>query len=228
MPRSAVTLDASIVSNYYKSINWSPSTGLNNIHILNPQFQSPNAGIYTYHLTVVDSNGCISNDSVQITVLGKGKITSTMADILDFGDLGQCKSSNDTTFYITNTGDADVTFTSQSISTYFSIVEPNTPFTIKKGDSILIKINFSPTVAASVTGQLNFAGGKCGESYNWNLKGSKSKVLVSSSPGAIFMGNLIDCNTAAIDSIFTVNNSGADNAILRISQVKINSPFFIC
>lgn len=47
---------------------WSPTTGLDNPNIANPQVSRTDAGVYVYKITVTDSKGCSSTDEMSLTV----------------------------------------------------------------------------------------------------------------------------------------------------------------
>jgi gliding motility-associated-like protein len=55
---------------------WTPSTYLSNPNIANPYVNAPNAGTYTYNLSVTNAAGCksITTDAVTIKVLPKARI----------------------------------------------------------------------------------------------------------------------------------------------------------
>jgi gliding motility-associated-like protein len=55
---------------------WTPSTYLSNPNIANPFVNAPNAGTYTYNLSVTNAAGCksITTDAVTIKVLPKARI----------------------------------------------------------------------------------------------------------------------------------------------------------
>lgn len=61
-----VTIGSSPVSG--NNYSWSPATNLSSSSIANPQVNTPNVGTFQYIVTVSNSNGCTSRDTVIVTV----------------------------------------------------------------------------------------------------------------------------------------------------------------
>jgi hypothetical protein len=68
-------LSATISSNY-KSIKWSPTTGIDNIQITNP-IVSTNIET-TYEIVVIDSNNCANSDQVKVNIIALPKYSTTI------------------------------------------------------------------------------------------------------------------------------------------------------
>ena len=107
-------LSATISSNY-KSIKWSPTTGLDNIQIINP-IVSTNIET-TYEIAVIDSNNCVNSDQVKVNIialpkysttidrseicqLDSSKLTITTADVIDWTPKQNIKQMTAGAFYI--------------------------------------------------------------------------------------------------------------------------------
>jgi hypothetical protein len=79
-------LSATITSNY-KSIKWSPTTGIDNIQIINPIVSTSIET--TYEIVVIDSNNCANSDQVKVNIVALPKYSTT----IDRSEICQLDSS---------------------------------------------------------------------------------------------------------------------------------------
>ncbi|HET6244436.1 MAG: gliding motility-associated C-terminal domain-containing protein [Bacteroidetes bacterium] len=71
---TSLTIGGSPTSSPGNTYLWSPSESLDNALIANPSVTPANSAIY--HITVTDQNGCVSNDSVLVSVIPKIIVTN--------------------------------------------------------------------------------------------------------------------------------------------------------
>lgn len=182
------------------------------------------AGIYS--VTVTNDYGCSSTDSVEIKIIPPLSLTMDKTGI-DFGDLDPCSSKKIDSINILNTGSEDATIV-QVISTdnAFSLVSPIPQFIIPNGNSILVKISFSSSIANIHTGKIQLVS-VCGDTFSFNVTGRKLHPFVSSdSISNIDFGQSCIENSVTIDTVITIYNKGTADAVFQVPVVS-TPPFSV-
>ncbi len=168
-------------------------------------------GVYTSQLKI-DISPCDTVINIQVTGarVNQPFIVST---IPDFGML-MCdnRSSRDTTIIIKNKGGENLVITKALIagndSIAFTIIPPiASPVTIPPGDSVVLRIRFSPTKIGLHQAQFRVESNAVNSaSFNIILQGRKERTLLMTSAKLIDLGML--CPNEKRDSAFTVKNIG--------------------
>ncbi|MBU0567281.1 choice-of-anchor D domain-containing protein [bacterium] len=138
--------------------SWSPTTGLSNLNIANPNACPTTTATYT--LTVTDSNGCTDDDQVVVTVNPCVPDISVSPTFHNFGSVNAGSTSVAQTFTISNTGNADLVIGTLSLTgtdpLEFSIQSDNcSGQTLAPQNTCMVDVVFSPTSAGAKSANLS-------------------------------------------------------------------------
>ncbi len=222
--------------------HWSPSTGLNNPNISNP-IASPNITT-NYIVAVENSNGCISSDSVIVTVNTLPIVNAGNDVSICSGSSTQLNASGGVSYLWTPSTGLSNPYISNPIASPVAITTYTVKVTDANGcssnDDVQVKVNALPTAKAGFDAticlggstQLNASGGI---SYHWNPSSglSNSNIanpLASPLTTTIYSVTVTDSNgcTASDEVKITVNalpiaNAGIDTAICKGNSLQLNA-----
>lgn len=200
---------------------WSPAAGLDNPSGATPT-ASP-AATTQYILVVTDASGCVTRDTVLVSVT-QAKATLSTAS-LDFGELDGCRPTEVRTVTITNTGDTTLDLATTSVTgTGFMLVSV-VPRFIGPGESAVVTVSFSPVANGAHSGRLTIASVPCNVDLAVDLAGTAVLASASYTPTAIDFGATLACVTTRRDTTIVITNLGAKP--LTLSPAMIAAPFSI-
>ncbi len=173
------------------------------------------------------STGGVS-DSTDVEVEVANPSLTLSATSLTFGNEA-VNSAVAQTLTVSSTGAAAVTITAATVSgTGFSVSAPTLPLTLSPGDSTTLTVQFDPSLAGAVTGQLTIASDSS-SSNAVSLTGTGVPVLTAlSCTDASMTGSGTDpckvtLNAAAASGGFTVNLAISDTAVAVPSTVTVTA-----
>ena len=195
------------------------------VHVL-IHYEPNIAGNYSEDIRIPFEAGTCK-DTLKIALSGihiNPKMSSSLRNIV-FPDIMGCDPSRDTTITIQNTGTIDVVIVGVEPDTIFSTSGNNT--TIPAGESIDLKIKFSPKSTGFYSGILIIRYEPCGNADTVIVSGNKQGVMFVVSDSLNF-GDIVFCQEKIISKSlpFTIENrssSGIDGAVK--SLVQISNPF---
>ncbi len=203
------------------SYSWSPATGLSDPNVAQPEAFPQATTEYT--VTVTDARGCSVEHSVTVTVIPQPQIT-TSVDALDFGALGGCSPSADTTVVVTNSGQSAVTLTAVEVpSPHFSYTAPALPISIPAGQSVTLHFRYSPQTVGTHTAPVYLRFEPCEFRDTLELSGEKTEITVALSHSAVEFPPMPECELQTMDTTVILRNSGSEP--LQITSITVPTPF---
>ena len=167
-----------------------------------------------------------SNPSLTIPVTGAGVTQGTLGSnpaSLNFGSVtvGNNQSLSET---VTNTGGTSVTISQASVTgTGFSLNGITTPLTLTAGQSTTFNVKFTPTSAASTSGNVTLTSTASNPTLTIPLAGTGLAVgALGSNPSSLSFGNIILGSNQTLSE--TVTNTGGSS--VTISQATITGTGF--
>jgi len=146
---------------------------------------------------------------------------------VDFGDQTVGKSSNERFIAILNDGNLDMSITSITTASPFSITSNNCPATLQPHYACGVRVVFTPTAAGPVSGNLTVIDDAPGSPHTVPLTGTgvtAPQPHASLSRTEIdFGGQLVGTTSAAED--VTLKNTGT--AVLNIASIAITGDFAV-
>jgi hypothetical protein len=139
-------------------------------------------------------------------------------------------SSNAVTLHMSNTGNANINFSSEYIKgSGFSVIGFKLPLTITPGHSVNVILSFSPTSASAFSGQLNWTNNAVSSPVAVALAGTgTAKTVTTSNPGVLSATpgtanfSSVPVGTSYTQSI-TVSNGGGSSATISSFSVSGNN-----
>lgn len=178
-----------------------------------------------YEVQVTDANGCISRDTVQITILIPQPTFGSSN--MDFGTLDPCASSGDAGIIFRNPMPYPITLTSiTSANGNISDVTPiGTGLVIPAGGSVDLMLRYTALAAGPVTGTIIARGTPCDWTTTIPFRADKARLVATVFPATLSFGQSLSCdNTSALDTV-EVRNGSSDALVIRPGLV--NAPFSI-
>ncbi|MBI2967595.1 MAG: S8 family serine peptidase [Bacteroidetes bacterium] len=202
------TINIDAISDY--SYRWSGTNGISDSTIANPFFYPVNST--TYYLTVFDPNGCVSKDSILISVFGNSTVAIiTGPNNLCEGDTAILTAAGGT-IYLWNTGDTTSFITITDTGTYMVIISNGIC-----SDSASISV--SPTVVADIFGVTTICDGDIitltasgGNNYLWSTGETTSYITVNPSADTSYLVTL----TTIVYTVTVSTGSCIDTASVTI------------
>ena len=188
---------------------------------LNVQFDPTAAGAVTGQLTIQSNSSTNSTAVVSLSGIGTAVPSpqlTTSAASLTFGDV-TVNTSSTQPVTLTSTGTAPVTISSATLSgAGFAVSGATFPVTLNPGQSATLNVQFDPTAAGAVTGQLTIQSNSSTNSTAVvNLSGTGTAVLspqLTVSAASLTFGD-VTVNTASTQPV-TLTSTGT-------APVTINS-----
>ncbi len=203
------------------SYSWSPATGLSDPKVAEPDAFPQTTTEYT--VTVTDAKGCSVEQTVTVTVIPQPQIT-TSVDALDFGALGECSPSADSTVVVTNAGQSAVTLTAVEVpSPNFSYTAPALPISIPAGQSVTLHFRYSPQTVGTHTTPVYLRFEPCEFRDTLELSGEKTEITVALSHSAVEFPPMPECELQVMDTTVILRNSGSEP--LQITSIAVPTPF---
>ena len=203
------------------SYSWSPASGLSDPNVAQPDAFPETTTEYT--VTVTDARGCSVEQTVTVTVIPQPQIT-TSVDALDFGALGECSPSADTTVVVTNSGQSAVTLTTVEVpSPHFSYTAPALPVSIPAGQSVTLYFRYSPQTVGTHTAPVYLRFDPCEFRDTLELSGEKTEITVALSHSAVEFPPMPECELQTVDTAVILRNSGSEP--LQITSITVPTPF---
>lgn len=130
-------------------------------------------------------------------------------------------SSNAVTLHMSNTGNANINFSAEYIKgSGFSVIGFKLPLTITPGHSVNVIINFSPTAAGTVSGQLHWTNNAVSSPVSLALAGNgTAKTAATVNPGVLSATpgtanfSSVPVGTSYTQSIALSNTGGSSTTI---------------
>ncbi len=164
------------------------------------------------------------NDTIKIRITGSvyEPKFEILPDTLDFGTLLGCEERKDSTFTIVNNGSTVIEPALKISHSYIETEE--IPSEIVPGDSLNIKISFSPTGEGSFELPIIFSAEPCGLIDTLYVRGAKEGIVFSVDSSEIDFGENIDCGDADfIKRKFTIDVSGNTQESPSIKSVRFKN-----
>ncbi len=142
---------------------------------------------------------------------------------LDLATAG-CQTSVVDTFWVYNTGDANLMIEANSIAREgvgFTLLEPTTglPITVRPGDSIRYIMRFSTSGVVTVDDTLLvFTNDSSASPYRMQLRGIRTAPIVAAAPSPVVFPSTLVCGFVR-DTVVTVTNLGSGDATIVGAQV---------
>lgn len=162
----------------------------------------------SYEVVVTDAVGCISKDTVRITIIDP-KPTGP-ASTVDFGVLDACEPTRDADVVITNPMPYELRVGAFSSDIASIVTSLSPPPSIPANGSITLSIRISPTQVGVTTGTLRFSGSPCAWSVSVPYRVEKARLTATVSPSTIGFGASADCENVQRDSTVVIRNGSPD------------------
>jgi hypothetical protein len=213
------------------SYNWTPTTNISNGTINNPVFNSANAGVTSYTLSIVDANGCKGGNTVTLTANGLPTITANAnPSIICIGTNSIITAGGGTSYNWSNA----ITTASQTVnptasSTY--IVTGTDANTCKNTATITVTENQLPTVVATASASPICFGGSTtiaasgANTYIWNPSTVGSISPSTTTTYYVTGTDVNNCNATA-SVLVTVNSLPAAPSVTSPITYYKNFPTF--
>jgi len=176
-PNTGVQLNASGGQTYL----WSPSSGISDVNISNPQAQP--ATTTTYTVQVTDINGCIQTDAVTVNIFTPPLVSAGNNAALCIGNSTSLTASGGVS-YSWNTGDQVSSITISPIATSTYAVTATDINGCSASDDVVVTVNILPAANAGndisvCTGDLGTLNASGGVSYVWSPATGLSNANIS-------------------------------------------------
>ena len=169
-----------------------------------------------YEITTTDANGCISRDTILVTVLDP-KPTFGSGNV-DFGLIDACTPFGEAGFILRNPMPYPITVT--TITSATGAISDATPLgagglTIPANGSADLMARYTPAAPGVVTGTIIVRGTPCGWTATIQFRADKARLVASVAPGTLSFGVTSACETIDVLDTVEVRNGGTDPLILR-------------
>ena len=149
-------------------------------------------------------------------------ILSASATTLSFGSVAMGNTAAQS-LSVTNTGTEAVNISQAAISgSGFTVTSGNGAATLAVGQSATVQIQFAPTSATAVTGDLVISSNASNPTLTIALNGTGTQAGVSVTPSSVSFGNVPDGTTAT--QAITLKNTGTAN--LNVSSDSVTGAEF--
>lgn len=164
-------------------------------------------------------------DTMRIAVMGTHFLPRLSLNVsaLDFGRLGGCDISIDTTIIVQNDGAYPVDLTSFRTDPGFTLVTP-LPLTLRPGESRTITLRFLPVANGRSSGSIRLQYGTCKQEAIIDLEGIKTGTSFTL-PDTVDFGVVLSCKDSAFRRRISITYRGDSGSIGSVSYVGMNGPF---
>lgn len=149
------------------------------------------------------------------------------AAAVEFGKLGSCESSREQIVSIVNTGQVDVTIASTTFPPGFALRSPAPGFVVTAGQSLQVRVTFSPPSSGTYAGTAVFTALPCSVAIPLNLRGERVESAASLDRALVDFGTFSACadTKIRIDTVFKIVNNGTSEIVVESPQVS--PPFYL-
>jgi hypothetical protein len=169
-----------------------------------------------YEITTTDANGCVSRDTIQVTVQDpKPTFGSTN---VDFGILDACSSFGEAGFILRNPMPFPITVT--TITSAAGNISDATPLgatgiTIPPGQSVDLMARYTAASPGVVTGAIIVSGQPCSWTVTIPFRADKARLVASVAPGTVSFGVASACERVDVTDTVEIRNGGSDPLIVQ-------------
>ena len=214
---------------------WTPSVALDDDSIIDPW--STTLVTTTYFLKVTDSNGCINNDSVNITVYPLPVVTASLDQRICVNDTVQLSASGANTYAWSSTNSLSDTAVNNPLAfpivTTVYVVEGTYEHGCKNTDTVTVFVNQPPTINTSPnvsicigdSAQISVSGGS---DYAWSPNVNISDTTI---PNPVVFPQVTTTYVVTVADTIGCGNQGQVTVTvnqLPLIEANSQSPVNIC
>jgi hypothetical protein len=156
----------------------------------------------------------VSRDSIAIDIL---------ESVIRFPSATAGSPATDTVIAVVNTGTGPTTISGVSFTGPFSLLSPNLPVTLSVGDTLRLRVRFSPSATGDVTGRIIILQPSCGRPDTALLAGRRLRPAAISA--IVDDGGTVICpDPGTLDIPVTIHNPGEEPLMVDSLELRGAAP----